>query len=749
MALDLRKFLARFVDEAREHLSTMADGFAALDRNPADRGALDGVFRSAHTIKGSSKMLKLEAVNETAHRVEDLLDALRAGRLSWDDALASLLDRGLEALGRLVESLASNLSAGAGAAEIVSDSALLEALALPLRGIDGDRDLVASGGGLAQAASGEAAIAPEKTMRAAIAVAVADEPAADPKPSPEAVMRAPDTVRIRIEKIDELVKLMGEVVSTHGRSLQRIADLREIRKSRRAGNEAEGSALAREREAFDRFAKVLRDDVIAQERLMSELHAKALVMRMLPLSLVFEPSARMVREIARSLGKEAECSVTGSGIELDRHMIEKIGDPVLHLLRNAVDHGIETPAERAAAGKPVKGRVSLSARQDGGWVALEIADDGKGIDVAAIRDKALRKGLLSAEKLATMKQEEIVDLIFLPGFSTSPIITDLSGRGVGLDVVKRSVVDDLRGIVSVESNPGGGTRFSLRLPISLAVMRVLVVKVGKESYGFAAQYVSELVRAREEEFRDIAGRRALIVRNEFVPVIRLAELLGLEEPGAPRGRKTARDGEAGFELLLVARSRGEKIALTIDGLVDERDMVIKPLPKHMRGVAMVSGIVMTGKSELLSVLHVPALVELARRARGDTTGGEISTPGAPIKVLVVDDSLNTREIERDVLEAHGYAVTLAEDGVDGLGKALSGDFDAVLTDIEMPGMDGFTLTERLREDERYRDTPIIMVTSRQKEEDKRRGIKVGADAYIVKGDFEQGNLVETLRRLGL
>jgi two-component system chemotaxis sensor kinase CheA len=556
---------------------------------------------------------------------------------------------------------------------------------------------------------------------------------------PEVKLKAAETVRVRLSKLDEMIKLMGEVVSSHARMRQRLIDIHAI--------EHELGALSNENitSRLHRFAQTLKDDVQAQEALMDELHDKTLLMRMLPLAIVFEPAGRLVRELARSIGKQVECVVKGSEIELDRQMIDKLSDPIIHLIRNGIDHGLEIPEKRLAAGKPAQGRLTLSARQDGAWVVIDVADDGGGIPLAALREKAVKKGLVSEEKRASMSDQDVIDLIFLPGFSTSSIITDLSGRGVGMDVVKQCIIDDLQGVINVETWPGAGTTFSLRLPLSLAVMRVLLVEVDSLPFGFTAQYVAELLRVPREAMLTVAERNAVIIRNEFVPVVSLAELLCIP---AHLARPDERAHSMGL-LLLVLRVRNEKIALQVDDLLDERDMVIKPLPEHMRQLSLVSGVVTTGKNELVSVLHAPALLDLARRVRTQAVRSKAESHAleSHYKVLVVDDSLNTREIEKDVLEAYGYHVTLAEDGLDGLRKAIDGDFDAILTDVEMPNMDGFTLTARLRQEEKYRNKPIVIITSREKEEDKRRGVQVGADAYIVKGDFDQSNLVDTLRAL--
>lgn len=740
MALDMKKFVIRFVEEAREHVARLGDGLDALERDPADRENVNTIFRSAHTIKGSSRMLKLATITDTAHKLEDVLGALREGSLAYSTELGRLLYRGVDALAGLVERLAE------GGELPAVDEALCSALAQAATGEQ------RAGGEGQKADKPETAPNPEPPPQMAVPIPEPKVPGetmdTQRSPAPEAKLKAPDTVRVKMNKLDELIKLMGEVVSSHARSRQRLIEIREIERMAFDPASADASDGKAQKARLHHFALALRDDVLAQELLMDELHSKALIMRMLPLAIVFDPVGRMMRELARSVGKDVECVVSGSEIELDRQLIDKLSDPVVHLLRNAVDHGVEVPAAREKAGKPGRGRITLSARQDGGWVVIEISDDGGGIPVEALREKAVRKGIFTQEKAAGLSEQEVVDLIFLPGFSTSPIITDISGRGVGMDVVKRCIVDDLQGIVSVDSRPGTGTTFALRLPLSLAVMRVLLVEVGGIPFGFTAQYVAELLRVPHSEFLSVAERRAVVIRNEFVPIVSLEELLRIP---VPHMRKAAQEKKLEGVLLLVVRVRNEKLALVVDDLQDERDMVIKPLPEHMRRLTMVSGMVTTGKNELVNILHVPVLLEMARSARAEAAGERAeAAPGEGSKtfrVLVVDDSLNTREIEKDVLEAHGYQVTLAEDGLDGLRKAQSGDFDAVLTDVEMPNMDGFTLTERLRQEDKYRNTPIIIITSREKEEDKRRGIQVGADAYIVKGDFEQSRLVDTLRNL--
>lgn len=714
MALDIQKFIQRFIEEARDHLGRLNDGLGALGRGAVDAEQINALFRSAHTLKGSSRMLKLAPITETAHSLEDLLGALRDNRIQPAAAVQDLLQQGVDALTDLVETLAAT-----------PDASKLPVASQPLCQA------------LTAAATGQQPAEPPAM--------VVEAPAATPVPAAAhdelttTTLKTSSTVRIRLSKLEELIKLMGEVVSSH-------AGLRELVKTARQLERSLNLQLQSELPvALQHFSRTLRETVQAQEGLMQELHDKALQMRMLPLGIVFDPAARLVRDLARSLGKQVECRIQGSEIELDRQMIDQLADPIIHLLRNALDHGIETPDVRRARGKPEQGRLEISAHQDGGWVVLEISDDGQGLALDAIRDKALKKALVTEEHLAAMSDQEIMDLIFLPGFSTSPMITELSGRGVGMDVVKRSIVDGLQGVISMQSRTGQGTRFTLRLPLSLAMMRVLLVEVAGQVLGFTAQYVAELISVAPESLINVADRNAVIIRNEFVPVVHLAQLINLPLPEAENYKPQRAEKEP---LLLVVRVHNEKLALVVDELLDERDLVIKQLPEHLRQLPMIAGMVTTGHNALVSLLHVPFLLEMARNTRERAVSKEADrVERRRHRVLVVDDSLNTREIERDVLEAWGYQVTLAEHGQDGLEKALAEDFDAILTDVEMPVMDGFSLTARLRQEERYRNRPIIIITSREKESDRRRGVEVGADAYIVKGSFDQNSLVDTLKVL--
>lgn len=707
MALDIRRFIQRFVEEAADHLPRLRAGVSALEQGEADKEHINELFRSAHTLKGSSRMLKLAPITAVAHSTEELLSAFRDGSQTPTPGSIGLLYEAIDALADLVSQLAQGATPDA---LPDADPALCQALEAAASGERAD-DTVSK------------PTPPPTTPISEPPIERDDAPAAKAASS---TLTLSDTVRVRMDRLDDVIRLMGEVLSGHHHLHTLVEQAQGLEK-----------ALPEEhRGALHAFNRELKDSVLGHDALMSDLHERALQMRMLPLGVVFDPLAQMARELAQSLGKRVDCRVRGSEIELDRQLIDRLSDPLIHLLRNALDHGLETPAERQAAGKPPRGQLTIEAWQDGNWVIVEMRDDGAGIHLEAIRQKALAKQLLSEEQLTALSDQETLELIFLPGFSTKAMITDFSGRGVGMDVVKRTMMDELSGDLQLASEPGKGTRFTLRLPLSLAMMRVLLVKAGHVTLGVTAPHVAELVECSPEQFIDAAGQPALILRNEFVPVVPLAELLGLPVTATLPSPV----------LLLVVHQRQQKLALIVDTLVDERDMVIKPLPEHLRYLPLVSGMISQGRNALVSLLHVPALLERAKRHTQPSLRSAEPTD-QPHRVLVVDDSLNTREIEKDVLEAWGYQVTLAENGRDGLNKALAETFDAVLTDVEMPVMDGFALTARLRENDLYRHKPIIIITSREKEADRQRGMEVGADAYIVKGSFDQNNLVETLKAL--
>ncbi len=484
--------------------------------------------------------------------------------------------------------------------------------------------------------------------------------------------------------------------------------------------------------------RAMSDASLLQDHLVGDLQGTSLRMRMQPLSTVFDPLRRTVRDLAHEHDKDIDFVVDGGDTELDRKIIDRIGDSLMHMIRNSLDHGLESAAERIAAGKPPKGTITLTAFYDSGCVTISLSDDGRGLSTDRIREKALAKRLFEPETLAGMSRAEITNLIFMPGFSTSPIITDLSGRGVGMDVVRKSIVDELKGTIAIETREGNGTTFLLRLPPNLAVFPLFLLSVNGRICALPATSMVEMLSIQRGEIIEIVNKRAIRLREQIIPVENLAALLKLTKEAAT---------EAGEALIVIIRDGEEKLGLEVDEIIGREEMVVKPLPPHLQELRMVSGVTIGERDSIINVLHVPELIRQAHEIAEPGRLRPAAKENRLVTVLVVDDSINTREIEKSILEAYGYSVVTAEDGQDALEKTRDTLYDLVITDVEMPRLDGFSFTERLRADDRYRHVPIIIVTSREKDEDKRRGIQVGANAYIVKGAFDQSNLIDTVRSL--
>lgn len=758
MAFDHSKFLQRFVEEAHEHCSNMSEALLNLEHSPGNSEVINGLFRSAHTIKGSSRMMKLMTVTELAHKMEDVLDAVRGNKMPLTQSVATLLFKGIDALLVMLEFIASGNTS----------PELPEALCEELVRICDAPQPQEKSEQAADIQTGEpvlvkpiAAPAVEHTITSGspiIAASLKYEPL--PKVEPTNKQDSPKKIhseylRINADKIDDLIHLMGEIVSEHTRFKKDVLRLRDVERSLIRYNELiadsfgkielEGERYNQLKENGENLHATLQQSVRAingaammQEHLIGDLQETSLKMRMQPLSIVFDPLRRTVRDLSQEFGKQIEFVVDGGETEMDRKIIDRIGDSLIHLIRNSLDHGLETTEERIAAGKPEQGTITLTAFYDSGCVTIALRDDGKGIPLERIREKALAKKLFDAETLAMMTRSEIINLIFTPGFSTSPIITDLSGRGVGMDVVKKNIADELKGTIFIETKEGEGTTFLLRLPLNLAVFPLFQVLAADKLCTISATSIVEMLAVQTNDLIQIVNKQAIRLREQLIPVERLSTLLGIESEKAVDKNNL---------LIVIVRDGEEKLGLIVDDLIGREEMVVKPLPDHLKNLRLVSGVSIGERNSILNVLHIPELLKKAREFAEPLKRVLQESVTKSATILVVDDSYNTREIEKSILEANGYIVETAFDGEDGYEKTRGKIYDLVITDVEMPRLDGFSFTEKLRADERYRTVPIIIVTSREKDEDKKRGITVGANAYIVKGDFDQTNLIDTVHSL--
>lgn len=502
-----------------------------------------------------------------------------------------------------------------------------------------------------------------------------------------------------------------------------------------------------------------------------ELRRSMLGIRMLPLDTIFGRFARPLRDLAYERGKEVKLVVSGGSIEVDKRILEQIADPLVHMLRNAVDHGIEDHIKRREVGKSTEGTLRLTASQKGSHVLIQVSDDGGGIDPQWLRQTAIDKKYLDPTTAQALSDEAALDLIYRPGFSTRARPDEVSGRGIGMDVVQQNI-KRLNGRISLQSVLGQGTTFTMEIPLTLATMDALIIRVAGQLFALPSVMVAGTHRGLRQELQSVENRPVMRLRGQLVPIIKLSDALALEplatDDDADEDVTIAADDDYLQGVLLSAGAGaglGQEaferlICFEVDALVDEREVVVKNLGSFLDKTANIAGVTVLGADGLALILDVFGLVQSTRlggvgaaasyeapaHSRGSSAAALV-LPRRAHRILVVDDSLATRELERSILETAGFKVDTARDGVEALKLCQQRRPDLVLSDVEMPNMDGFRLSAAIRQDERLNNLPIIIVSSRDSEDDRRRGMEAGAQAYIVKGQFEQNKLLETIARL--
>jgi two-component system chemotaxis sensor kinase CheA len=477
--------------------------------------------------------------------------------------------------------------------------------------------------------------------------------------------------------------------------------------------------------------------------------------RMLPLANLLSPLRIQVRDMARVAGKQVTLDIDDEGAEADRQVLEGLREVLMHLIRNAVDHGIEPAEERTRNGKPAVGRITISAIVSGDYLALSLSDDGSGLNLEAIRQRALTQGLLGESEVGRVSEEDLVDLIFLPGFSTRQQVDTLSGRGVGLDVV-RSNVERMHGQVSVQSTQGGGCVFSIRVPLSLTSSHGLLLQVGNATYMLPLESIQRIVSVSSRDIRVIEGRAGLNLNGHPITLIHLVDLLGeARRSTTASATQASATTHVGRSLALLLGTGDRQIACMVDAVLGEQELVVHRLPAPLQRVRFIAGATILADGRVVPILD---LVDVLRAAIG--TRGMISItpeetqpegPAHTPTVVVVDDSITTRTLEKNILEAAGYHVKLATDGAEALQVLRhltdNGGCDLLLSDIDMPNLNGFDLTSQVRSDPALKHLPVVLVTSLDTASDRERGMAAGADAYIVKRAFDQQSLLDTIARL--
>ena len=764
--LGRQSLLALFHEEAQTQTRVLSTGLLTLERAPTDAAALEACMRAAHSLKGAARIVGLQDGVDVAHRMEEWFVAAQRATLVLTAAHIDVLLRGTDLLLRVGQ------PGTAGQLPRAEVEAVLAAFSAPER---------AAAAPVAATFANPDAAAEDATMKAAMALlnaevaALSAAPAPAPEPAAPAPHRAPigntrdphRMLRVRADNLDRLLSLSGESL-VESRWLKPFGEsMLRVKRSHRAATLALDAlyetlverldqhadadmhaALNDVRQMLGHMQQTLGEHIDDLDRfdrrsthLAQQLYDEALQCRMRPFGDATHAYPRVVRDLARSLGKQVRFNIVGEATQVDRDILDMLDAPLGHLLRNAVDHGVETPEARETQGKAPEATITLEARHSAGKLLITVADDGAGIDLEAVRAAVVRRGLSDADTASRLSDHELLDFLLLPGFSMREHVTDVSGRGVGLDAV-HEVVKAVRGTVRIHNEPGRGTRFMLQLPLTLSVIRSLLVDVGGEAYAFPLAYVRRTLELARPEIDMLEGQQHFSFEGRPVGLVTAHQLLGTQPPGE------ARDSVP----VVVIGEGAETYGIAVDRFLGERMLVVQPLDARLGKVRDIAAGALMENGDAVLIVDVDDLLRsVDKLVRGGQLDKVQRGQGVAVQhrkhVLVVDDSLTVRELERKLLEKRGYAVTVAVDGMDGWNALRGADFDLVVTDIDMPRMDGIELVTLIKRDAALKALPVMVVSYKDREEDRRRGLDAGADYYLAKGSFHDEALLDAVRDL--
>ena len=699
MAFDKSKFIGQFKEETKDHLQKLNSGLLKLEKHPNNKAILEEMMREAHTIKGSSTMMGYKRISDIAHEMESGLEKASKGELVLEKAHFDVLFKSVDSIGPLLE-----------------DKITWEGKCIGRPYVDDlCKEIGSAFAGNVKKESKEANEAQETA-----------------KPSSAAAAPTEESLRVEINKLDKLMNLSGELTVSKVRLNELVKHItRKFETHDHTG------------ESFRALIKELNKTEESISSVSSNIQNEVMKVRMVPVSYLFNLFPRAMRDLANKAGKDINIEIKGEDTHLDKTIIDEMKDPIMHILRNAVDHGIEKGDERKKKGKPKAGNVSLNAYQVGSQVVIEVSDDGKGIDIEKVKERAMEGKFIPRDKINSMVDEQIFQILFLPGFSTKDEVTETSGRGVGLDVVAQRLAK-LKGTVEVTSTRNIGTKFMMKMPLTLAITECLLIAAGNDNFAIPIDAVVETIRIHLDDIKTVETREAITVRGQILPLVRVNDIFNLPTRGIV---------EKKYFSVVVVQAVEKKLAILVDELKGRQDIVSKALGEPLKNVKYISGATILGDGSVILILDVPSIINSFEGGTGIRRQVSAPLKAAPAAkkrkktILLAEDAMSTAMLEKNILESSGFSVVIARDGQEALEKSSQEKFDLVITDILMPRMDGFELTERLRKDKIYKEIPIIIVTTRESDADKRRGLDAGADAYILKSEFTSEGLLNTIERL--
>ncbi len=756
---------------SEEHLQKLEAGLLQLEKSPEDLSPLEELLREAHSLKGDSRMLGVNTVEKLIHQIEHLLGGIQRQEVTLTPELSDRFYQGLDAVRKLVNEAVTGNPSGVDSFHTLA--LLMGAAPPPTPSPQPTPEPAAPEADYPEADYPEADYPetdyPETDYEVAVTPPSPLPPSPLPPPQPTTTTTVIptatngkagtepyriETIRVATRHLDDLITQTGELTVTKIRIAHVASELESVLntwgewKTRHTGqnqSEQEQTLIERLDTLLQQLKLSSQENSTRLEMIAGNLEDRIRTLRLLPLSNIFSLFPRMVRDLAKQQGKNIELILEGSETTADKRILEEMKDPLMHIIRNAIDHGIESPGDRLAAGKPPTATIRLKGHQTTSNVMIEVSDDGRGLDLEKIKRKAIERSLHSANELAAMTPAQIYNLIFTPGFSTQTLITEVSGRGVGLDVVQTNV-EHLKGSIQVQSTPGQGTTFRIQLGTTLATANVLLVDVGGLTQAIPVEYVETSLLIDPNDVFTVEGRETIAIQGQAISVAHLAQLLDIET------LSTEANGNRSLPCILL-RMGDERFGLFVDQVIDTQDVVLKPQSKLLKRVRNIAGATILGTGEVCMILNPMDLLKSIQRGRTsflprpNLSNAAAKTTTKRATVLLAEDSITIRTQEKRILEGAGYTVITAVDGLDGFNKLKAGQFDAVISDVQMPNLDGLAMTRRIREYPEYNELPIILVTSLSSEDDRRRGAEAGANAYITKGTFDQSVLLETLERL--
>ncbi len=781
---DLQEIMEDFLIEAFEMNEQLDQDLVELEHNPEDLDLLNRIFRVAHTIKGSSSFLNLNILTHLTHNMEDVLNRARKGEIKITPDIMDVVLRSIDLMKTLLVTIRDTGSDTNNGKENEIEEAVKQLQAITSQNLEGAKETSGTKEAPKEVKEEIKEKAKEEikankaptTENTASDNPLADEPDLDyanmsaeeveaeierllnkrqeadkerraqkkqeakqevtptketpktetpkaPKTETKAKAKADteenkapsigveQTVRVDVRRLDHLMNLIGELVLGKNRLIRIYSDVEE-------------------RYDGEKFLEELNQVVSSISAVTTDLQLAVMKTRMQPVGKVFNKFPRMVRDLSRELGKSIELIIEGEETELDKSIVEEIGDPLIHIIRNSCDHGIEPLEERRRLNKPETGKVQLSAYNEGNHIVIKISDDGKGLDPVMLKEKAIEKGVISERDAEGMSDREAFNLIFKPGFSTAKVVSNVSGRGVGMDVVKTNI-EKLNGIIEIDSEVGVGTTQKLKIPLTLAIIQALLVGVQEEYYAIPLSSVLETVRISQDEIYTVDGKSVLRLRDEVLSLVRLSDIFKVD---------AILESNSDVYVVIIGLA-DQKIGVIVDYLIGQEEVVIKSLGYYLKNTRGIAGATVRGDGKITLIVDVGAMMDMAKSIKVNITtlmneSENTKSKNSPSDyiVLAIDDSSTDRAIIRKCLKPLGITLLEATNGLEGLEMLKNGDKipDAILVDIEMPKMDGYTFASEVRKYNKFKNLPLIAVTSRVTKTDRMRGVESGMTEYITK-----------------